>query len=260
MDLHTTVIDWERLGVDPKIIVENSERIRGRFIPTPDLTDEPCAVVAYGPSLADTWREVGNFKTIFTCSGAHKFLVDRGIIPTFHCESDPRGHKIAMLGAPVAGCTYLIASVCHSNYFDKLEEAGATIKLWHILFHEDSVYDLIPKGDWIICGGQTIGPRTIKLARLSGFTNIHCFGFDGSGTHAGAHTNAPGDNLYSNLDIRGKTYRITQNLLMQTGWMFEDLDRMPEVKAHFYGEGLIQDIARNRTPKHPERTPLAIQK
>lgn len=253
-------INWEALGLDPKIIVENSDRIRGRFIPTPDLTDEPCAVVAYGPSLKDTWKDILQFDTIFTCSGAHKFLVDRGVTPTFHCESDPRAHKVAMLGQPQSQTTYLMASCCHSNYFDALEAANAKILLWHLLFNEDEIFTLYPKGDWIICGGNTIGPRTIRLARLSGFTNLHVFGLDGSGTHAGEHTNAPADRVYGPVTVKGKTFNTTKQLMFQMASLFDDLDRMPEVKCTFYGEGLYQTVYRDRTPRKLKRWPLAIQK
>ena len=256
----TTKINWKVLGVDPKIIVENCERIRGRFIPTPILTDEPCAIVAYGPSLRETWPAIKDFKTIFTCSGAHKFLLERNILPTYHCESDPRGHKVAMLGEPHPNVQYLIASVCHSNYFDALEAANARIKLWHLLFDEDDVYALYPKGDWVICGGNTIGPRTLRIARLSGFTNIHVFGLDGSGKHAGAHTNAPADYFYNPVTIAGRTFDTTHNLLMQAQALFDDLDRMPETKVTFHGDGLYQHMAATRTPKNLSRWPLAIQR
>ncbi len=253
-------INWKALGLDPKIMVENSERVKGRFIPTPILRDEPCAVVAYGPSLQDTWKEIRNFDTVFTCSGAHKFLVDRRIIPTYHCESDPRAHKIAMLGKPQPDTVYLMASCCHSNYFDALEAADATILLWHLLFAEDELYSLYPKGDWIICGGNTIGPRTLRLARLSGFTNIHLFGLDGSGTHAGPHTNAPKPDLFGPIALKGRTWNTTKQLMYQAASLFDDLDRMPEVHITWYGDGLYQTIARDRTPRKLPRWPLAILK
>ena len=256
----TTKIDWERLGLDPKIIVENCERVRGRFIPTPDLTDEPVAVVAYGPSLQDTWESIRDFDVVFTCSGAHRFLLDRGIKPTYHCESDPRGHKIAMLGAPNLGTTYLIASCCHENYITALQAAGVDIRLWHLLFDEDEIFALYPKGDWVICGGNTIGPRTIKLARLSGYTNIHVFGLDGSGAHAGEHTNAPPSDWYNPITIGGRTFQTTMNLLWQAQGLFDDLDRVPEIKCTFHGDGMYQHMARTRTPKKLDRWPMAIQK
>lgn len=257
----TCVINWEALGVDPKIIVENCERVPGRFVPTQETTDEPCAVVAYGPSLAETWRDIAQFRTIFTCSGAYKFLVDRGINPTVHCESDPRGHKVDMLGTPHRDTTFRVASVIHSNYLDYLEAHGSKIELFHILFDEDSIYQMYPKGDWVIAGGSTIGPRTIKIARLSGFTNLHLFGFDGSGGHAGVHTNAPPASVYNPMVVRGTTYSITENLLYQTGVFFDEIvDRLPEVQITMHGDGLIQQMFRERGRKQLARWPLAIQK
>lgn len=256
----TISINWKALGVDPKIMVENSERIRGRFIPTPELKDEHVAVVAYGPSLRDTWEEIRRFDTIFSCSGSYRFLVDRGIVPTFHCESDPRGHKVAMLGTPQPQTTFLMASCCHSNYFDALEAANAKILLWHVLFEENELYPLYPRGDWIICGGNTIGPRTIRLARLSGYTNLHIFGLDGSGAHADVHTNTPDASLYNPITVKGRTFSTTKQLMYQAASLFDDLDRMPEVKATFYGDGLYQTLYRDRTPRALPRWPLAIQK
>src|SRR5262245_22881028 len=48
--------------------------------------DAPIAVVCYGPSLNETWEQVKGFDYIISCSGAHKFLVERGVIPTFHVD------------------------------------------------------------------------------------------------------------------------------------------------------------------------------
>lgn len=253
-------INWKALGVDPKIMVENSERIRGRFIPTAELRDERVALVAYGPSLKDTWDQIRDFDIVFTCSGAHKFLLERGITPTFHCESDPRGHKVKMLGPVSRRTTYLMASCCHSNYFDALIAANASIQLWHVLFDEDELYALYPKGDWVICGGNTIGPRMIRLARLMGFTDLHIFGLDGSGAHAGHHTNAPTHDLYGPITVKGQEFNTTKQLMYQAVSLFEDLDRMPEVKATFYGDGMYQTMYRDRERRNLPRWPLAIQK
>lgn len=165
-----------------------------------------------------------------------------------------------MLGNVDARVVYLIASVIHSNYLDALEQAGATIKLWHVLFDEHEIWPLYPQGDWIICGGNTIGPRTVRLARLSGFVNLHIFGLDGSGAHAGPHTNSPTADVYGPITVKGKTFQTTKQLMYQAVSFFEDLDRMPEVHATMYGDGLYQTMFRDRTPRKLERWPLAIQK
>src|SRR6185436_4802677 len=62
----------------------NTANVKGRIQESKELTDEPIALVSYGPSLNETWEQIRGFKFIMTCSGAHKFLVDRGIIPTHH--------------------------------------------------------------------------------------------------------------------------------------------------------------------------------
>jgi hypothetical protein len=74
---------------------------------------EKAAIVGYGPSLKQTWEYLRDFDVIFTTSGAHKFLVDRGIIPAYHVDVDPRAHKVAMLGAIRQDVTYMPCSTCH---------------------------------------------------------------------------------------------------------------------------------------------------
>src|SRR5258705_12433166 len=71
----------------------NIQRIKGRIAASYDLRDEPIALVNFGPSLLDTWEQIRGFKHIMTCSGAHKFCVGRGIIPTLHSDVGPRPHK-----------------------------------------------------------------------------------------------------------------------------------------------------------------------
>jgi len=251
-----TDIDWEAIGSDPMVIRENSERVKGRFRPhegTPH--DEPAAVVAYGQSLTETWELLKGFSVIFTCSGSHKFLLERGIVPTYHIDSDPRTHKVAMLGTPNPNVTYLIASICHPTYFDLLERYEIPkVLLWHILFFEPEIYANYPKGELLLTGGNTVGPRAIKMARMLGYTDLHFFGFDASAGYAGYHKNAP--TKFRPCEYDGKTYWTTYNLVEHAKMLFADLDRMPDVKMHFYGDGLIQAIAKNYV--RPPRAPLPM--
>src|SRR5690349_14066304 len=95
-------------------------RVKARIKP-PDspLRTEPCAIVCFGPSLNQTWQEIRrlNIRHIFTCSGSHKFLIERGVIPTWHVEVDPRPHKVQLIGKPHPDVEYLIASTCHPKVF-----------------------------------------------------------------------------------------------------------------------------------------------
>lgn len=261
----TTVIHWDALatvGVTRDTIVENSRRVAGRFIPTTDIRaeQEPIAVCGYGPSLKQTWKALRDFKTIYTTSGAHRFLLDRGIIPTYHVESEPRGHKLAMLGEPHPDVVYLIASCIFPNYIDKLLAANAKVLLWHVLFQDDEAYQKTPSGEWIICGGDVAGPRTIRIARLMGYTDIHCFGIDGDGKHAGPHTNEPPEDMFNPLVVRGETFYITPTMLHQIDVLFDLLDRNPEIHCTFHGDGLIGRIASRRPRKDKSKIPMAVMK
>src|SRR5262245_38445057 len=93
---------------------------------------EPIALVSYGPSLTQTWEKIRDFAFVMTCSGSHKFLTDRGIVPTHHIDVDPRKHKMKLIGEPRQGCQYLLASACHPDYVDWLKSLGMDVRLWHI--------------------------------------------------------------------------------------------------------------------------------
>ncbi len=205
---------------------------------------EPIAVVAFGPSLKDTWEKVKDFKTIISCSGAHKFLIERGIIPTYHVDVDPRPHKIALLGKPHPDVQYLPCSAVHPDYLRHLIKYDAKVKLWHVFGSEDASQRIIPKGEWMITGGCDAGLRSVTIARFLGFTNLHLFGFDGSapekgGTrHAAYHPNP--HRAVSEVEYEGRTFYTTPAMLEAAKGLFHELEQLPDVTPTFYGDGLIQ--------------------
>src|SRR5690242_8066880 len=99
-----------------------------------------------------------------SCSGAHKFLIERGVVPTYHVEVDPRQHKIALMGEPHKDVEYLAASTCHPKLMEHLK--GFNLKLWHVFDPKDEV--ILPKGEWAVTGGCSVGVRCITLARFLG--------------------------------------------------------------------------------------------
>lgn len=263
-----TYINWEALGVEPKLIAENSARIRGRinyeeYRNDAPLSDEPVAVVGFGPSLKNTWRELHKFKTIFSGSGAHRFLIERDIVPTYHIDSDPHAYKAEILGTPNDKCTYLISSICHSTYFDKLELHRAKVKLWHMLFLEPEIFQHFPKHEWIFTGGHIVGPRMVKMARIMGYSNLHIFGLDASATegetHASSHPNPPKIDL-EKVEVNGRVFYSNRTWEDHAEILFKDLDRMPEVKTTFYGAGLIQEMAKIHKPIQRANMPMMVFK
>ena len=85
----------------------NTARVKARIAPHYELRNEPVAIACFGPSLNDTWERLRDFPHIISCSGSHRFLLERGLVPTWHVEVDPRAHKIQLLGDPHPDVEYL---------------------------------------------------------------------------------------------------------------------------------------------------------
>lgn len=244
-------------------IRHSTRRIKKRLecYPEGQKRVEPVAIVCFGPSLNDTWEKIREFKYVISCSGAHKFLVDRGITPTWHVEVDPRAHKVELIGKPQKTVQYLIASACHPKLFDHLE--GFDVSLWHVFSNGEEAQRMLPAGEWAVKGGSSAGLRSLTIARFLGFIDLHIFGMDGcdgkSGKHAASHPNQ--SKLSLPLTYDGVTYHTTPNFLECAKETPHELDTLPGVKATFYGDGLVQHLMRNHKPNPTKgEVVLAISK
>lgn len=229
--------------------------VPGRIQKYEGLRDEPVAIVAFGPSLIDTWEEIKKFKYVISMSGSHKFLIERGIIPTWHTAVDPLPKNTPILiGQPHKDVEYLISSTCHPDVFEHLK--GYNVKLWHVFATEDEGLRVLPPGEWCLTGGSDIGLRSLTIARFLGFTNFHIFGKDGSEgkpgqKHAGDHPGSNSQYCLTEYPVgSGKMWRTTPSMLHCAKETFHELDQLKDVKATFYGEGLVQAMAKDYVPKH----------
>lgn len=219
----------------------------GRLQPMAAVRSEPCAIVGYGPSLRDTWKQIRKFKWVFSCSGAHRFLIDRGIIPNWHVAVDPLPEfTVKLIGEPHPKVEYLIASTCHPDVFDHL--ANSKVTLWHILAQDGESERILPKGEWHVTGGCDVGLRSMTLAAMLGFRDLHIFGIDGSAPdtnarHAAQHPNS--QQAVCTTNYRGRVFQTTPAMLEAARQVFNELDQMPTVKATFYGDALIQSMAKD---------------
>lgn len=233
----------------------------GRLQPASAPTDAPCAVVGFGPSLRDTWAEVRAFAPhILSCSGSHKFLLERGIVPRWHVEVDPREHKVPLIGPPHPDVEYLIASTCHPKVFEHL--AGFRVTLWHVFDGSEEGQRLLPPGEWAVTGGCDVGLRAMTMAAFLGFRDINVFGLDGcapaigEGRHAADHPH--GVQKYATCEYGGQTFYTTPAMLEAARQTFHELNQMPHARATFHGDGLIQAMARDYVPK-PAPIPAYLQ-
>lgn len=225
-----------------------------RIQPHQDLHNEPIACVGYGPSLNETWEEVKGYRHIMSCSGATRFLLDRGIVPTWHVEVDPRPHKVQLLGDPHPDVTYLIASTCHPDVFDHLKNVKVT--LWHIFDSSEDAMRTLPQGEWALTGGCSVGVRMLTLARFFGFRELHVYGMDGnegeSGKHAAAHPSQPKGHAL--VTYEGREFKTTSSMYAVAQGIWHELDQMPDVTATFHGDGLIQHMAKFYERKGGEKS------
>lgn len=228
-------------------------RVKGRIEPYKDSggRKEPVAVVCFGPSLNDTWEQIKDFKYIISCSGAHKFLIDKGIVPTWHTAVDPLPkNTVELIGVPHKDVEYLIASTCNPDVFTHLE--GYNVKLWHVFDTKEEGLRTLPFGEWALTGGCDVGSRSITIAAFLGFRDIHIFGMDGSYAadkrHAASHPTSNGIKGNAVCPYDGIEYRTTPAMLEAARQVWHELDQMPAVRTKFYGEGLVQHMARNYKP------------
>lgn len=212
-----------------------------------EVTDEPCAVVCSGPSLVRTRRELRHFNKILTCSGAHRYLIDHGIVPTWHMEGDPRAHKALFVSRPHKRTQYLIASSCHPAVFKALK--GYHVQIWHSLIDATHLVgqDYYPPGHWVVTGGTNVGMRALVVARLLGYTNLHVFGMDCSAEdafHTGDHPNEPPKDKYRPVQVGTRRFYTTTLFLSYAKQFFHEVLQLPDVHVKMYGDGLLQALVK----------------
>jgi len=216
------------------------------------------AVLAcYGPSLQATWKgildivQAGGADLIST-SAAHDFLVERGIVPDYHVDSDPRAHKAKHV-KPNRSTQYLLASCVHPVLVNKLLKRTSNVALWHS-YEGDwssviaSEYDTaaFPGGAPMVLGGSNAGLRACMLFYSLGYRQFDIFGMDCSFTedgaqHAGKHAGKP--TAVQPFFCAGKRF-MSSMLYAAYARQFMDMRRLlPDVHWRLYGEGLLQTMA-----------------
>lgn len=212
-----------------------------RFIPA----DEVFSVVGYGPSLLYTWQDIQG--AICTTSGAHDFLIQRGIVPRYHVECDPRPHK-AMMFTPHRDVIYLIASCCHPDVFAKL--GGHHVQLWHC--DEEWTMGWLAEnapGEIAIGGGGNAGLRAIQLGGALGHRKFRLHGMDcslaGGARHAGAHTGKSQPPI--TVECGGIKF-LTTPAMVNSARHFMSMDKTG-IEIELTGYGLLQQMVNEQSRK-----------
>ena len=226
-------------------IESNAKRFRvPRMRLHPDNNDT-LAVCGFSPSLRETWRDA-DCDAVMTCSGAHDFLIERGVIPTYHAELDPREHKVSFVRNSHKGTQYFIAAHCHPKMFATLKNRDVT--MYYAFTADDKQRQkeqcarLEGVGQGMFYGRSNAGMLAISIGRALGYRKFDLHGMDccypDGEIWAGKHTGTPHGKVTIKVD--GREF-ITSNLMMEsTDDFFRSLLVMPNVTFNIHGDGLLR--------------------
>lgn len=281
VDLSETSL--EDLKVETKYCVEKDvhnlhilKSVESGYPPIPvakpdERKKESLAIICSGPSLKNTWEQVRMCHHVLTCSGAHDYMIERGIIPHFHMETDPRPHKAVFTKHPDKRTIYLIASSCHPDVFANL--AGHDVRIWHVV--PENELHRMPRGHWMITGGCNVGLRAMVMARLMGYVDVHIFGMDCSsgevdwGTsddpsrfHVNFHPNEPKKKGHRIVRVNGREFYTSDVFLECCRQFFKETMLLSDVRVTLHGDGMLQAIATMKMadPAEIEKRKQFIQK
>lgn len=217
------------------------KRIPWRLQQQPINEHASITIACYGPSLADTWQNIE--RPIMTVSGALHYLAERGIVPDYHVEMDPRPHKVRHVTPAIKGVRYLIASVCHHSIWDALE--GERVELWHVR-NDATTEAWCAKHDpdsLLLNPGSTVGMAAFHVAGCLGYRHFEIHGMDGSirdgKRHAGAHYgHAQGGQTWDAGRVTYQTSKIMANACAEVINSF----RVYPMFGVFHGDGLQQAL------------------
>lgn len=215
-----------------------------RLLPFPQ-NDGILNIVCYGPSLNDTWRNIKG--PIMTVSGAHNYLIERGIVPDLHVDTDPRQHKADML-TPHKDVTYLMASACHPDVWRKLKTRGRPENdlgayYWHAVNGQHTV-DWILKNDdgsLMIAGGSTAGLCAIHIGGVLGFTKFNIYGMDCSYRNGNRHASFHGGPAQKIIEteVNGTVWQTSRQMLTAAD-EFEYHAKEYKFEYRLHGVGYLQ--------------------
>lgn len=218
--------------------------------------NKPIAIVGGGPSVKTQIEKIKEFKTIIVAGSAHDWLIEQGIIPTYGVICDPDPVSINYYKKLDSEVTYLIATSCDPKIVEHFKDHS--LVLWHC-HSEDAAVKIkeVEKEYYGIAGGCTVGLRSLCIAILLGYNNVHLFGFDSclgvedNSHHAyGFSTEAEEDYGITHKIMLGKD-KPGEKVYTCIGYQLAQAHHFKEFYfAHynlftptFHGEGMLQDLA-----------------
>jgi len=230
-------------------IKSNCNRVDRRLSDDIPAHDRTAVLVCYGPSLKDTWHAAAATDgDIFTVSGAHGYLLERGVVPYAQIDCDPRPHKAAQFGTPHLGVKYWLGSCVHPDYLDRL--TGYSVSLWHLHNGPESaenIWSIMPDA-WLCVGGGSVGLRSISLLYTQGYRHFEIHGMDCSmvkgETYAGVHLGKKQE--VTPVRCGERWFDSTLQLIDYARQFLDDLRLWEGATFRVHGDGLLAHMINNR--------------
>lgn len=207
------------------------------------IRDAKVAIVGYGPSLVDTVFQLSyrqrEFDAIWCCSKAHDFLIERGIVPTHHTDTDYREHKVGYNRLWQPTTRYFMATQVHPSYFDALK--GLNVSLFHVVQPGGGTFD---NRYMKLPVAFDAGSSVVGLAYELGYRNQEWFGMDASARmdkmHAGAHGGLKQEVI--DVEIAGETRQMSDFFLRQALFLEQALHDRPKLWVQIHGDGALKPL------------------
>ena len=262
------------VAVQPKLVPvpevicsinEDPEKIRGNIkssikrglpqVEPYETQDKVIGLVVGGQTLEETFPDLlekrKNGMPVVSVNGSHKYCMERGLVPSAMVMLDSREFNNRFVTPIAKDCKYFISSQCHPSVFDRLEDCGSKVWIWHCAGDTDNE-DLLKEqyGDkyFTIMGGSTVTLRAIHLFRMLGFSKFEVYGFDSCiiGQHHAYEQKENDDEQVIDVMVADKEFRCTAAHYHQAK---EFVQMIAKTGEHYdlaiHGGGLISHIIKN---------------
>lgn len=183
---------------------------------------------------------------VFTVSGAHQFLIERGVVPFAHMDCDPREHKAKQFGTPHQDVKYWIGSCVHPSYIERLD--GYDCTLWHCYNKAASrdVFEIDP-GHEMVVGGGSIGLRALSVLYCRGYRHFEIHAMDSCNAaddkhHAAAHY----VQQYETAMVRvgDRWFNASAIHVAYARYFFKSTKMLKGATFNFHGNGLLAEMVK----------------
>lgn len=203
------------------------------------------SVCGFSPSLADTYTDIRG--AVMSTSGAHDFLISKGIIPRYHVELDSREHKVEFIKNSRPDIIYLISSNCHPTMFETLLQKKRNVIMWHSFTDDDSKNQIaaleeLEPGARLVAGGTNVGMKSIVVGRDLGRKRFELHGMDcsyrGEQQWAGKHYTEP--HAMVKIEVEGRVFDTSALMMQSTDDFFNQMNMLRGCSFKIYGDGLLE--------------------